>query len=80
MRNILVGKKDAVIAPFFTKKSYYGIYDKLSLNQLEQVMDGLVKDGLLEVIYTNHGKLYCTYDYYYDKFYYKCRCRYINVL
>lgn len=64
MRNILVGKKDAAIAPYFKEKPYYGIYPNLKLEDLEQIMDAFVRANLIDVIHTNHGKLYCTHDYY----------------
>lgn len=64
MRNILIGKKDAEIAPLFEGKPYYGIFSDLSLEAMEQIMDAFVQLGQLEVEYTNHGKLYCTPEYY----------------
>ena len=60
MRNILVGKETAVIAPFFKGKPYYGIFETLQLSSLEMMMDSLVRSGELDVIYTDRGKLYCT--------------------
>ncbi len=42
IRNILIGKEDAAIAPFFEGKPYYGIFETLTLEQVEQMMDSLV--------------------------------------
>lgn len=64
MRNILVGKDDAVVAPLFKEKPYYGIVDHMKLDELESIMDKLVNDNRLDIIYTDHGKLYCTHEYY----------------
>lgn len=64
MRNILVGKEDAAIAPFFKNKPYYGLVDHMKLDELERIMDSLVRDNRLDIIYTDHGKLYCTHEYY----------------
>lgn len=64
MRNILIGKSDAAIAPLFSNKEYYGIYEELTLNQLESIMDIFVETGQLECVFTEHGKLYCTKQYY----------------
>lgn len=64
MRNILIGKEDAAIAPFFDMKPYYGQFYELSLEELEQMMDVLVKTNQLRVFVTEHGKLYCTQEYY----------------
>jgi hypothetical protein len=64
LRNILVGKENAVIAPHFNGKPYHGILSYLTLNEVGEMMDRLVRKHLLDVIYTNHGKLYCTPDYY----------------
>ena len=64
MRNILVGKDGAAIAPFFKGKPYYGIYDTLELAAVEKMLDGLVSRNQLSVIYTGRGKLYCTNEYY----------------
>lgn len=63
IRNILVGNQHAVIAPHFVKKEYYGLLDSLTLEETETMMDTLVKMHLLECIFTNHGKLYCTEEY-----------------
>ena len=63
MRNILIGKEDAVIAPNFKKKPYYGRYKEMTLEVLELIMDVLVEANQLDVIYTEHGKLYCTHEY-----------------
>ena len=64
MRDILVGKDDAVIALSFKGKPYYGIYDKLELTTVEKMLDGLVSQNQLSIIYTGRGKLYCTNEYY----------------
>lgn len=64
MRNILVGKKDAAIAPYFSRKPYYGVVPYLGLNDLEGIMDGLVRNNRLDIIFTEHGKLYCTHEWY----------------
>ncbi len=64
MRNILIGDSDALIVPLFSKKPYYGIYSDLSLEETEAKMDKMVSDDLLEIIYTDHGKLYCTKPYF----------------
>ena len=63
MRNILVGKKDASIAPYFKDKPYYGKFPSLRLEDLEKIMDSFVLANLIDVIYTQHGKLYCTHEY-----------------
>ena len=63
MRNILIGKKDAAIAPFFEGKPYYGQFKDLTLELLEQIMDVLVETKQIEVVLTEHGKLYCTHEY-----------------
>lgn len=64
MRNILVGKEDAAVAPLFKEKPYYGLVDHMKLDELEGLLDKLVIDDKLDVIYTDHGKLYCTHEYY----------------
>ena len=64
IRNILVGKDGAVIAPFFKGKTYYGVCDTLELATVEKILDGLVSQNQLSVIYIRRGKLYCTNDYY----------------
>lgn len=64
IRNILVGKHDAAIAPYFSDKPYYGVVSYLGLNDLEEILDGLVRNNKLDIIYTGHGKLYCTHEYY----------------
>lgn len=64
MRNILVGKEGAVIAPYFKNEPYYGQYYRLSLEEVEMMMDQLVRTGRLRVIRTSRGKLYCTPEYY----------------
>jgi hypothetical protein len=64
MRNILVGKPDAAIAPYFKDKIYHGIIDKLPKEDLEIKMESLVKKGFLDYIISDNGKkLYCTHDY-----------------
>ena len=63
MRNILIGKSNAAIAPYFKDKPYYGIFPDLKLEDLENIMDSFVKANLIDVIYTNNGKLYCTHEY-----------------
>ena len=63
MRNILIGKKDAAIAPFVQNKPYYGLFPQLTLEQLEKIMDMLVNTNQIDVILTKHGKLYCTHEY-----------------
>ncbi len=60
IRNILIGKEDAAIAPFFKGKPYYGQFETLTLERVEQMMDSLVSSYQLDVIRTEHGKLYCT--------------------
>ena len=42
MRNILVGKETAVIAPAFKGKPYYGVFETLKLSSLEIMMDLLL--------------------------------------
>jgi len=64
IRNILVGKEDAIIAPHFKECIYYGIYGGLRLDEVEDKMNRLVIKGKLNIIYTEHGKLYCTHEYY----------------
>ena len=63
MRNILVGKEDAAIARYFKGKPYYGVFPSLKLEDLETMMDSFVQANLIDVIYTQHGKLYCTPEY-----------------
>lgn len=63
MRNILIGKEDAAIAPVFKDKPYYGQYKEMTLEVLEMMMDVLVETDQLDIIYTDHGKLYCTHEY-----------------
>lgn len=63
MRNILIGKEDAVIAPVFKNKEYFGCIQELTLEELERIMDKMVKNERLDVIHTSHGKLYCTHGY-----------------
>ncbi len=64
IRNILIGKEDAAIAPLFKDEPYYGLFYKLSMDQVECMMDALVRADRLKIIYTHRGKLYCTPDYY----------------
>ena len=64
IRNILVGKENALIAPLFKSKSYYGMFDYLNLSDTEAIMDRIVKSNQLDVKFTNRGKLYCTHEYY----------------
>ena len=64
LRNILIGKEDAAIAPYFKGKAYHGIYAYLTLEAVTLKMDALVRRHLLDVIYTDHGKLYCTPEHY----------------
>ena len=61
MRNILIGNKDACIAPFFQGKQYYNLINSLKLEELEKIMDRIVREGDLNILY---GKLYCTHEYY----------------
>lgn len=63
MRNILIGKEDAAIAPAFKSKPYYGQFEGMTLEVLEQMMDTLVETNQLDVIHTEHGKLYCSHEY-----------------
>ena len=67
IRNILIGKKDATIAPNFINKHYYGIINELTLEETEKLLDSLLRDNKLQCIFTEHGKLYCTLDFY-EKF------------
>lgn len=60
IRNILIGKENAAIAPNFSDKNYYGIIDHLRLDELEFIMDTMVGWHLIDIVYTNHGKLYCS--------------------
>ena len=66
IRNILIGKSDAAIAPNFSGKKYYGLISDLTLEETETMMDNMVKSKMLSCIYTSHGKLYCTPDYHDD--------------
>ena len=63
MRNILIANQNAVIAVHFQDKPYYGIFSWLSLGEVEAMMDRVVSTGQLEIVWTDHGKLYCTPDY-----------------
>jgi uncharacterized protein YpbB len=67
IRNILVGNPKAVIASNFTDKQYYGIIDHLSLRETEIMLDYLVKSNQVTCTFTEHGKMYCTFDYYRSK-------------
>ena len=66
IRNILIGNKDAAIAPHFKDKPYYGIARYLSLDSVDIIMDYLVEKRLLCVLYKDRGKLYCTPAYHRD--------------
>lgn len=63
IRNILI-EKDAAIAPNFKDKYYYGLIGNLTLEETEFMLDSMIKSNRLSCIHTNHGKLYCTKDYY----------------
>lgn len=64
IRNILVGKETAIIAPLFSAKPYYGIYEHLSKDETRRMMDGLIAKGWLGYVISNKGKkLYCTHEY-----------------
>ena len=63
LRNILVGKKDAAIAPLFQGKSYYGMFQHLKLQDVENIYDAFVQTNQLDVVFTDRGKLYCTHEY-----------------
>jgi uncharacterized protein YpbB len=67
IRNILVGNPKAVIAANFTDKQYYGLVDRLSLKETEEMLDWLVKSNQVTYIFTEHGKMYCTFNYYKNK-------------
>lgn len=64
MRNILIGNERAVIAPHFRDKKYYGQFKKLKLEAAEHIFDYLAQTNQIDIIFTEHGKLYCTHDYY----------------
>lgn len=65
IRNILVGKESACIAPFFVGKPYYGLYARLSKDETRLMMDRLISEGKLDYIISGKGKkLYCTHEYY----------------
>lgn len=66
MRNILVGKKEAAIAPYFVDKPYYGKLEWIRLEDLEHMLDTMVSLHQIDVLYTEHGKLYCTHEYHVD--------------
>lgn len=64
IRNILVGKETAYIAPFFVTKPYYGLYSRLSKDETRSLMDSLISEGELDYIISDKGKkLYCTHEY-----------------
>lgn len=63
IRNILTGNKDAMIAPNFVGKSYYGIFTYLSLEETKNMLDKLVRDYKLDYEFTSHGKLYRSFNY-----------------
>lgn len=63
IRNILVGNKNAVIASNFKNKKYYGIFNYLSLKDTEKLLNKLVERNMITCIFTEHGKMYCTYSY-----------------
>lgn len=63
IRNILTGNKDAVIAPNFSNKAYYGIYHYLSLENTARILDDLVREYKLDYVFTDHGKLYKSLEY-----------------
>lgn len=63
MRNILIGNRQAAIAPYFRDKPYYGQFKNLKLEILEQMLDALVQTNQIDILLTEHGKLYCTHDY-----------------
>lgn len=67
IRNILTGNPKAVIASNFTNKQYYGIVEHLSLKETEEMLDYLVKSNRITYIFTERGKMYCTFDYYQSK-------------
>ena len=63
MRNILVGKDNAIIAQHFKAKPYYSLFHKLALENTERMMDTLVHMNKIDIVWTDHGKLYCTPEY-----------------
>lgn len=65
IRNILVGKADAAIAPYFATKPYYGMFYELTLKETEDLLDKLVSKNKLDTIFTGHGKMYCSVEEYY---------------
>jgi uncharacterized protein YpbB len=67
IRNILVGNPKAVIASNFTDRQYYGVLEHLSLKETEEMLDSLVKSNYVTYLFTEHGKMYCTFDYYSNK-------------
>lgn len=64
IRNILIGKEDALIAPNFKNKEYYGLVNELTLQETEKILDYLVDTNQITYFFTQNGKLYCTFDYY----------------
>lgn len=64
IRNILIGKQEAVIAPNFKGKPYYGVLKSLTLEETESLLDAAVNANKLICDYRAHGKLYCTIEYY----------------
>lgn len=64
IRNILIGKEDALIAPNFKNKQYYGLVNELTLQETEKMLDYLVNTNQITYFFTQNGKLYCTFDYY----------------
>ena len=64
IRNILTGNKDSSVADHFKDKYYYGVLNQLSLKDAEDLMDDMLKLNVLDCIFTEHGKLYCTHEYY----------------
>ena len=67
IRNILIGKEDAIIAPNFKNKQYYGLVNELTLQETEKILDYLVVTNQITYFFTQNGKLYCTFDYYKTK-------------
>lgn len=50
IRNILVGKESAYIAPFFVTKPYYGMFARLSKDETRRMMDNLISAGELDYL------------------------------
>lgn len=63
IRNILTGNANAIIAPAFCNKKYYGLMSNLSLQEAEEMMEHLLKTKQLTCLDTNHGRLYCSFAY-----------------